>query len=514
MPVYRNPLLIQNFHAQLESQVDYQASDPANGCAACEQEQTHASGSSRRQTRLTAQTSYERLVCIETDMRAQPRARARVIGRVIEEGELTMADLSRRNLLTTCLSAVTAASYSRILGANETVQIGAIGVGTRGTGSVRTISNMKNFHLAAICDIYTKKAEAAKANYGPDAVIFSDHRELLARKDLDAVIISTPDHWHVPISTDAIQAGKDVYCEKPVTLKIGEGAGLEKLVNDSKRVFQAGMQQRSMSHFIQARDEYVRAGKLGKITMVRTWWHGSVSSFVRPVPPELAKQPADLDWKRFIEPVDKNRPYHPYQYNCFRAFFDFGGGQFTDLFTHWVDAAHMLIGQDVPDSATSTGGQFIPEYLNDGSGRTVPDTVTAQLHYPGNWICTFDATMAAGVDSNGLEFYGTKGRLYITRAGFQFTPADADRTANGGRGRGPQPVFPAMDVPNADAIVVRAPRGDQHLQNFLDCIKSRKTPNATIRDGLRAAQACHLCSVSYQQRRQLRFDPVREKVVG
>lgn len=425
-----------------------------------------------------------------------------------------MTGISRRTLLTSSLSAATAASYSRVLGANETVQIGAIGVGTRGTGSVRTISGMKDFHLAAICDIYGLRAEAAKSKYAPDAVTLSDHRRLLAMKDLDAVIISTPDHWHVPISTDAIHAGKDVYCEKPITLKIGEGAELEKLVIDTKRVFQSGMQQRSMSHFIQARDEYVRAGKLGKVTMVRTWWHGSVFSFVKPVPPELVRQPADLDWKRFIEPVDKNRPYHPYQYNCFRAFFDFGGGQFTDLFTHWVDAAHMLLGEDVPDSATSTGGQFIPDYLNDGSGRTVPDTVTAQLHYPGNWICTFDATMAAGVDSNGLEFYGTKGRLYITRAGFQFTPVEAKQASDTGRFRAAQPVFPAMYESNPEAVVVHAPRGDQHIQNFLDCIKSRKTPNATITDGLRAAQACHLCSVSYQQNRKLRFDPVREKLTG
>jgi predicted dehydrogenase len=424
-----------------------------------------------------------------------------------------MGEISRRKLLTTSLSAATAASYSRILGANETVRIAAIGVGTRGTGSVRGISTMKDFHIAAICDVYAAKANAAKTKYAPGAVTFSDHRKLLEMRDLDAVIISTPDHWHVPISTDAIQAGKDVYCEKPITLRIGEGATLEKLVNDSKRVFQSGMQQRSMPHFIQARDEYVRAGKLGKITMVRTWWHGSVSSFVRPVPPELATQPADLDWKRFIEPVDKNRPYHPYQYNCFRAFFDFGGGQFTDLFTHWVDSAHMLIGEDVPDSATSTGGQFISDYKNDGSGRTVPDTVTAQLHYPGDWVCTFDATMAAGVDSNGLEFYGTKGRLYITRAGFQFTPADAEQAA-GGRARAPQPVFPAMYAANPDAVIIQAPRGDQHIQNFLDCIKSRKAPNATIRDGLRAAQACHLCSVSYQQGRKLRFDTAREKLIA
>jgi predicted dehydrogenase len=387
--------------------------------------------------------------------------------------------------------------------------------------------------LVAVCDVYLRKAEAQKQT-APDAKVFQDHRKLLETKDLDAVFIGTGDHWHVPISLDAINSGKDVYCEKPITLRLGEADPLKKAIAEKKRVFQSGMQQRSMAHYITARDEFVQAGKLGKVTFVRTWWHGSVRSFVRPVPPELVKQPAELDWKRFIEPVDKNRPYHAYQYNCFRAFFDFGGGQFTDLFTHWVDAAHMLVGEDRPYQASAVGGQYIPEYKNDGSGRTIPDTVSAQLNYPGGWVCTFDATMAAGIDSNGVELYGTKGRLYITRAGFEFTPTDSpnaqaafltppdqraerERWAAAQRARGSsQPEEPFSLQPRRDpnTVVVRAERGDSHLQNWLDCIKSRKTPNATIVDGIRSAAACHLCSVSYQQGRRLQYDPETERLVG
>ncbi len=438
-----------------------------------------------------------------------------------------MTDISRRTLIRQATASLTAASYSRIMGANETVQIAVIGVGVRGTGHVRSLSSLKGFNIIGVCDVYGKKAEAAKNNWAPNASTFSDHRKVLEMKNLDAVLIGTPDHWHVPISMDAIGAGKDVYCEKPITLKIGEGNALRKAIEGSNRIFQSGMQQRSMSHFLQARDEYIKAGKLGKVTFVRTWWNGSVSSFVKPVPPELKSQPADLDWKRFIEPVEKSRPYHAYQYNCFRAFFDVGGGQFTDLFTHWVDAAHMLIGEDIPDMAFASGGQFIPELRNDGSGRTIPDTVNAQLHYPSDWMCTFEATMAPGINNNGLDFYGTKGRLFITRAGFQFTPVDPNQPTGYGDGRGlarparsgpqtarPPLPFSPVEPANPDSVIVRASAGDQHLQNFLDCIKSRKAPNATIVDGLRAAQACHLCSVSYQQGRKLRFDPVKERLVG
>ena len=430
-----------------------------------------------------------------------------------------MVDISRRRVLGAGAAAFTAASYNRVLGANETVQIGVIGTGVRGGGHVRSLGNQKDARISGLCDVWRKRAEAHKQT-APDAQVFQDHRKLLELRGIDAVLIATPDHWHVPISMDAISAGKDVYCEKPITLKIGEADALKKAIAESKRIFQSGMQQRSMTHFQTARDEYIKTGKLGKITLVRTWWHGSVSSFVKPVPADLQSQPSDLDWKRFIEPTDKNRPYHPYQFNCFRAFFDFGGGQFTDLFTHWVDAAHMLIGEDIPISANASGGLFIPELQNDGSGRTIPDTVDAAITYPGGWMCTFEATMAAGVNANGLEFCGTKGKLYITRAGFEFTPVDPNApTGYGGRGRGgsggapPTGPFSLQQPPSPLTIGVRAAGGDEHLRNWLDCIKSRKTPNATIVDGIRSAAACHLCSVSYQQGRRLKFDSAKERIV-
>ncbi len=442
-----------------------------------------------------------------------------------------MAGISRRIVLRTSVGAVTAGSYSRILGANERVQVAVIGTGARGAGYVRSLRSNTAVTVTGLCDIYGRKVEAAR-QFAPEAAVFSDHRRVLEMKNLDAVFIATPDHWHVPISLDAVSAGKDVYCEKPVTLKIGEGAALQRAVRAGKRVFQSGMQQRSMAHYKIARDEYVKAGKLGHVTFVRTWWHGSIGSFVRPVPPELEKQRADLDWKRFVAPVDPKRPYQPYQYNCFRAFLDFGGGQFTDLFAHWVDVAHMVMGEDIPAAASAVGGVWIPEYQHDGSGRTAPDTVSAHLTYPGGWTCTFDATLAAGIDSAGVEFYGTQGRLFITRSGFEFTPVDKDAQAaylrpGGGRGvpRGPRPpgargVAPAGEPfslqPRRDpnTVAVRAEGSDQHINNFLDCIKTRKDPNATVEDGIRAALASHLCTLSYLQNRRLRFDPVKQRVIG
>jgi predicted dehydrogenase len=429
-----------------------------------------------------------------------------------------MSEISRRNVIGAGATAIAAASYSRIMGANERIQVAVIGCGARGGGQIRTFLNIKEVDVIGVCDVYGKKVEAAKQRV-PQATGFSDHRKLLDMKTLDAVSISTPDHWHVPIAIDAMNAGKDVYCEKPLTLRIDEGPAVIKVVHQNKRVFQTGMQQRSGPHYMQARDEFVRKRKLGKVTMVRTYWYGSVGSFVKPVPPELEKQPADLDWKRFVEPVAW-REYHPYQYNCFRAYLDFGGGQFTDLFAHWVDVAHMLLEEDRPNAASAMGGFHMPELRNDGSGRTAPDTVAAQLEYPGGWTCTFEATLAAGMNTNGVELYGTKGRMLITRSGFEFTPVEP-RTSGGGRGPGGsqgyrEPPFPPPPQANQDTVIVKAEGNlmEQHARNFLDCIKSRKQPLGDVVLGHRAAVACHLCTMSYKEKRQIRYDPVRETILA
>ncbi len=433
-----------------------------------------------------------------------------------------MSLISRRTALRSGAAALTAASYSRVMGANETIRLGVAGCGLRGTGDMRTFLATNQVQVAALCDIWGARVDGAK-RFAPEAAAFSDHRRLLESKDLDAVLIGTPDHWHAPIAIDAVNAGKDVYCEKPLTLKIEEGPAIVRAVRTNNRVFQTGMQQRSGPHYIQARDEYIRKGKLGKISLVRTWWNGSVSSFVKPVPPELVRQPANLDWKRFVEPVAW-RDYQPYQYNCFRAFLDYGGGQITDLFTHWLDVAHMFMGEDRPKAASASGGIYI--YRNDGSGRTAPDTISVSLEYPGDFVVTFEATLAAGADSNGVEFYGSEGRLLITRAGFEFTPVESPEKASlpmqanrmAAAGTRPAPyrpeTFPPPPGTNKDTVVVKAEgRLDSfHVQNFLDCIKSRNRPNADVETGHRSAQACHLATMSYRERRRIEFDPAVEEV--
>lgn len=392
--------------------------------------------------------------------------------------------MNRRDLFRST-AAFTAASYSRIMGANDRVQLGLIGCGDRGTYVMTVFQKNSSVHVNAVCDVYGERIDQARTK-APDAKSFKDHRQLLEMKELDAVLVATPDHWHAGTAIDALNAGKDLYVEKPLTLKIEEGPAIVKAARVNERVVQVGMQQRSGPHYIRARDEYLRAGKLGKVTLARTWWHGN-SYHLRKAPASLQTQPSNLDWARFLGPV-KWRDYDPQQYYNFRAYLDFGGGQVTDLFTHWIDVVHMFMDQDNPIAASAAGGIY-----NYKDGRTAPDTINVLLEYPAEWTATFEATLAPGITGAGVEMCGTEGRLYIDRSKFEFTPA----------GRNPQPVIVKSEH---DQTI-------DHVENFLECVRTRKRPNGDVYIGHRSAQASHLGNIAYLQKRRLKFDPVREEIL-
>jgi len=420
--------------------------------------------------------------------------------------------LNRRSLLLGA-SAITAASYSRIYGANERINLGLIGCGSRGTGDMRNFLQL-GVEVTALCDIYGAQLERTR-QYAPKAKSFSDHRKLLESKDVDATLIAVPDHWHAVIATDALNAGKDVYCEKPLTLRIDEGPGIVKAARENHRVCQVGMQQRSGTHYLQAKQEYLDSGKLGKITLARTWWYGN-SFHLRRAPAELQTLPADLDWPHFLGQV-KWRDWDPQQYYNWRAYLDFGGGQITDLFTHWIDVVHMFMGQDIPISAVASGGVY-----NYKDGRTAPDTINVLLEYPTQFTATFEATLVPSITGAAQEFCGTEGRLWISRQRFEYYPVPA-RPAGGGGGRQAGAGGPGRGgagrggygAPPQPAVVVQASGNldQEHMQNFLDCVKSRKLPNGDVLIGHRSAQASHLGTLSYVQKRRIDFDPVREAIL-
>jgi predicted dehydrogenase len=395
-------------------------------------------------------------------------------------------ELHRRDFVRSA-AALSAASYARVLGAGDRIQLGVIGAGDRGRHDMGQFQEAGGVDVAAVCDIYAEQIDKARQK-APSAKNFNDHRRLLEMKELDAVLIATPDHWHAQIAIDALNAGKDVYVEKPLTLTLEEGPRIVKAARVNNRVCQVGMQQRSGHHYLQARREYFDTGKLGKITLARTWWHGN-TYHLRRAPASLATKPSNLDWARFLGPV-KWRDYDPQQYFNWRAYLDFGGGQVTDLFTHWIDVVHMFMtGSDIPSSAVAAGGVY---HYKDG--RTAPDTINVLLEYPAGFTATFEATLAPGITGAAIEMCGTEGRLYIDRGRFEYRAADK----------------------NAQPVVVKAARQDMtldHVKNFLECVRSRKLPNGDVLIGHRSAQASHLGNLAYLQKRRLAFDTIREEIL-
>ena len=303
---------------------------------------------------------------------------------------------------------VTAASYSRVLGANDRIRVGAIGTGGRAQYLLSVLKKQEGNDIVACCDVYEPRRTQAKTQFGtPDASLHVDYREILDRKDIDAVVIATPDHWHVPIVTQAVRAGKDAYCEKPITHAIEEGEPLIAAVRDSKRVVQVGLQQRSWDHFAQARQD-ILDGKLGQVTLIRTYWYqnhipsnGRIPSF------EMEK----LDWKRFLGAVS-DRPFDPDQFGNWRWYWDFGGGAMTDLFVHWVDVAHWMMNSDSPTRATATGLKAV--LLQ----RQTPDTMSAALAYSGNVVVEFDSALLGYIEGGGLMIRGTKAAMRLWRGGY------------------------------------------------------------------------------------------------
>lgn len=403
---------------------------------------------------------------------------------------------SRRDFISTSVRVaaatgltLSAAQWNTVLGANDRLRLGVIGTGNRGSDVMGNFLKTPNVEVVALCDVYDKNLNSALAKTEGKAKTYTDYQALLDAKDVDAVLIATPDPWHAQMSIDALHAGKDVYCEKPLTFSIEEGYKIIKTVRDTKRVFQVGLQQRSGEHYAEAKREFFDTGKIGKVTLVRTWWHGNSYHLRKP---NFTEKPAGLDWKKFLGPV-KYREFDAQQFYNWRAYLDFGGGQITDLFTHWIDVVHWFMGEDIPIAANAAGGVY---HYKDG--RTAPDTIALQLEYPSQWTATFEATLVPGARGAAIEFMGTGGRLQIDRGGYLFqemTPRKATAA---------EPI--TRQVKHDITI--------DHVRNFVECVKSRSTPPSDVIGGHRSALASHLGKIAYLKKQRITFDAAKEKTVA
>jgi predicted dehydrogenase len=364
--------------------------------------------------------------------------------------------LNRRSFLVA--GGMTALASTRVWGANDTLRLGVIGAGGRMQSLLDAANKAGNCEIVAVSDVYTPHRDAVKEKYNGTPTTHLHYEEVLSQ-NLDAVLIAAPDHWHVKMAVDAIASGKDVYLEKPVTHTIEEGSTLTHAVRSSKQVLQCGMQQRSWSHFRDAVD-MVQGGSLGRITQVRTyWWQNYQRSWV-PKPMDASA----LDWKLWLGSAP-DQPFSAEKYSHWRWYWNFGGGAMTDLFAHWIDVVHWAMKEDQPRAAQMLADKYIFEQWD------CPDTIQAAFRYPG-FDVVYEGMMSSSIDDGGLEFRGTDATLKIDRSGFS-VHQEGVRTQD-------NPVISGHSF--RDGTIA-------HMENFFECIRTRKDPNAPVEAGVAAARA-------------------------
>jgi predicted dehydrogenase len=422
--------------------------------------------------------------------------------------------ITRREFTRTLAAFSTTAALSsfRVLGANDRVRLGFIGLGNRGDQVLDAFLKQSDAEVVAVCDIYDPYLDFAAQKIGTNLKRFKDYRQLLALKDVDAVIIATPDHWHALQTIHACEAGKDVYVEKPTSLRVAEGGAMVEAVKRHGRVCQAGLHRRS-SAMCREMAEFVRGGGLGKVTGVRTFhiqneWPKGIGN-----PPD-STPPAGFDWEAWVGPAPKvpyNRNRGLYQ---FRWFFDYSGGQLTNNGIHYLDLIHWALGQNAPLSVTAMGGKFAVE-----DNREVPDTMEALWHYPGDTLVTYTQFNANGAAAAAkpceIEFRGTKGTLYMRSNGWEVVPENitpnefprrspTNRSAEAGWHTGEAPLIEPKKASG------RADTAD-HARNFLDCIKSRGICNSDIESAHRSTSTTLIANIAMQTKSYLEWDAKAEK---
>jgi len=417
-----------------------------------------------------------------------------------------MNQLTRRNFIDKTALATLAASglgspFIRSVragepGANDKIRLGLIGCGGMGQGDLKCFFLNPEIDCAVICDV--DDAQIAKGlaiceekrGKKPDTV--KDFRRVLDRKDIDAVLIATPDHWHALTTVMACQAGKDVYVEKPLAKTIDEGHAMVEAARRHSRIVQMGSQWRSCPHIIEA-TELIRSGKLGKVSLARGWafldWLPSIGKVPDCLPP------TGVDYDFWLGPAPK-RAFNPNRFHFnFRWFWDYAGGLMTDWGVHLINMIAMGLPDEAPKSVTSCGGKFI---FDDDS--ETPDSQVTVYDFPScQLIWEHRAGLNNGLNSRpwGVEWHGTEGNLILNDTGWDLVTE-------------PKRAKTPSQRKHSDGSDPRAP----HVRNFIDCVKSRQPPVLNLEVGHRVSTLAHLGNIAFRTGQKIVWDGVNEKVVG
>ncbi len=410
--------------------------------------------------------------------------------------------MQRRHFLGSAAAAAFAAQ--RIRGANDRIAVGLIGCGGRGRYVAGLMREAHGVEYGAVADVYLANAERAKEWAGPQAQAYQDFRRLLERKDIDAVHIATPDHWHAAITVLACQAGKDVYVEKPLAHNVREGRAMVEAARRYNRIVQAGTQHRSSPHFREA-EKIVQSGALGKVNWVRVWNYTNL--YPQGIGHEAdSEPPTGLDWDFYLGPA----PSVPFNRKRFlvtyRWFWDYSGGYITDFGTHRLDTVHQIMNVTAPRTVTASGGRF--SLRDDGE---IPDVLQVTYEYPG-FVLSYESCLlnghgvggrtpgmkyynARGAEDrpNGMAFYGTNGALYADRVGYEVYP---------------EPKSPLERTQKNTTDATRL-----HTANFIECVRSRQTPAADVETGHRSTTVAHLGNIAFKTGKKLHWNAETEEFI-
>lgn len=387
---------------------------------------------------------------------------------------------NRRSFLAKAALGVAAAQPPKAPAASDQFVVGVIGTGIRANNAL--IPQFKfnpAFRIAALCDVYKPNLDEASALLDGKAETYTDYRRILDRKDIDVVVIATPDHWHCPMAIQACEAGKDIYLEKPVSNDIDSCMKAIAAARKYKRVVQVGLMQRSSAPFMEAYKE-VQSGILGKVRHVVVINPGGSARpqaagarpAAPPAEPQASAPPPGLDWEMFQGPAPR-KPYSRERQRSWRSYWEYGGGVLTDWGVHLLDIAHWYMGVTAPSKAATT----VYGWLNRPQNERFPDTMDVAWQYP-----NFVAHYSSRSEVLGTYLWGDQGMLFVNRNGYTVRPVTTNWRSSGGKPPFQEKKVALHDEPANGAASFDSDCG-RHILNFLSCIKSRERPVCDIEIG-------------------------------
>jgi predicted dehydrogenase len=429
---------------------------------------------------------------------------------------------SRRHFLQ---SAAAGASFpSGLLAANDRIQVGIIGAGARSHELMQVLLALPAAEIVGVVDAYQGRVQRALERVGKKAKVFPSHREMLADKAIDAVVVASPDHWHKEMVLEALGAGKDVYCEKPLTYRSADGLEIVRAAEQSKRIVQVGSQGVSSEAQRKARD-LIRSGKLGKVTMIRAAYNRNTASgaWIYPIPPDAS--PKTVNWNAFLGSAPK-RPFSAERFFRWRCYEDYSGGIATDLFVHLCTTIHFLMDAKAPSRVMAMG-----QLYRWVTSRDVPDTLNALLEYPEGFAVNLSSTFNNQTSAEGsFQILGTEGSLllgegltfiaeqavednrWIVESWPSKLEEDYYKNPKVRQSELPQTRQPSLVSATEHFKPIGVDPTQTHLGAWLDAIRTRKQPYEDALIGHRAAACAHMVNLSVKQKRAVEWDFQKENI--